>query len=73
MGKTYFVKLSFTIWEFWNGITEIQFDLHIYLGITDSLMNCDTKFVVLDCYTIDCINRIFQNYNNLLHQREKFN
>jgi hypothetical protein len=59
MGKTYFVKLCFIIREFWNGIIEIQFDLHIYLWINVSVMNRDTKFVVLDCCTIDCINRIF--------------
>jgi hypothetical protein len=49
MGRTYFIKLCFIIGEFWNGITEIKFDLHIYLWITVSVMNWDTKIIVLDC------------------------
>jgi hypothetical protein len=72
IGKVYFVKLCFLIGQFLNGITKIYFDLHIYLWIHVAVMNCDTKVVVLDSCTVNCINRIFQSYSNLLQQREIF-
>jgi hypothetical protein len=59
MRMTYFIKLRFFIREFFNGITEIYFYLHICHCIHIAVINRDTKFVVLHCCTIDCINRIF--------------
>jgi hypothetical protein len=70
MGKTDFVKFHFfLILEWYN---RIQFDLHIYLWINVAVMNRNTKIVVLNCCTIDCINRILQSSSNLLHQWKKF-